>query len=130
MNEISNTKLLNMLDELNLPNHSMEPKKALRELIIFDNSPEILANNFINSIGNNHLGVYFYELAFVLDFVLFLLEHSDKKRAICILGLLNDLAYFEFSYKNEFEYKYGKQIGEKLVSFQDEYFEEKLARYL
>lgn len=130
MNKLSNNELLNMLDKLKIPSTSTELKTALRELIIFKDSPENLANNFINSIGNNHSGVYFYTLAFVLDFVIFLLEHSDKKRAICILGLLNDLAYFEFSYKNEVEYEYAGKIKEKLAYFQDEYFEEKLANYL
>ena len=71
----------------------------LLEQIININSQEgnTLAEAFINTIGNNHSGVYCVEYKWAIAFLVQLYQNSDPSsmRAIAIYGILNDLYYFE-----------------------------------
>ena len=129
----SNFDFLTMLEELDLPSSVSQEKEkkikqAFKKLILFDkNNAEEIANCFIDPVANNHLGVYYRELYFVLDLLILLLDNSknNRARAICILGILNDLAYFELDSAENFK-QIDIEIRKKLNMFTDEYFDIRL----
>ena len=129
----SNFDFLTMLEELDLPSSVSQEKEkkikqAFKKLILFDkNNAEEIANCFIDTVANNHLGVYYRELYFVLDLLILLLDNSknNRARAICILGILNDLAYFELDSAENFK-QIDIEIRKKLNMFTDEYFDIRL----
>ena len=129
----SNFDFLTMLEELDLPSSVSQEKKkkikqAFKKLILFDkNNAEEIANCFIDTVANNHLGVYYRELYYVLDLLVLLLNNSknNQDRAICVLGILNDLAYFELD-SAENSKQIDIEIRKKLNMFTDEYFDIRL----
>ncbi|MDO4880084.1 MAG: hypothetical protein Q3983_02285 [Capnocytophaga sp.] len=56
-----------------------------------------VADTFLNTIGNNHSGVYWVEYHWAIAFLVEYYNHSDPNspQSIAIYGILNDLYYFE-----------------------------------
>ncbi len=88
----------------------------------------ILGNQVINSVGNNHQGIFFPIAEDLIDILVVILNNSENnyKRKLLILGILNDLYYFDLDSKSKEDLnlnnKY-KSIKSKLSNFSDENFQ-------
>lgn len=87
-----------------------------------------LGNQVINSIGNNHQGIFFPIAEDLIDILVIILNNSQNnhKRKLLILGILNDLYYFDLDAKSKEDLnlinKY-ESIKSKLSNFSDENFQ-------
>ena len=60
------------------------------------NQAEKVGDKLINTLGNNHEGVYYPVVLKALDYVIAIANNTDSKACrICALAVLNDLYYFE-----------------------------------
>jgi hypothetical protein len=88
----------------------------------------VLGNQVINSVGNNHQGIFFPIAEDLIDILVVILNNSENnyKRKLLILGILNDLYYFDLDSKSKEDLnlnnKY-KSIKSKLSNFSDENFQ-------
>ena len=71
---------------------------ALREVVSLnhEHDAERIKNMVLNSVGNNHEGIYYPVVLKALDFLIRIQKETTSKICkICVLGVLNDLYYFQ-----------------------------------
>lgn len=119
-------------DNTNFPNHLRKDdmQNLLYKVIDISQKEDAnaLGNQVINSVGNNHQGIFFPIVEDLIDILVIILNNSQNnhKRKILILGILNDLYYFDLDSKSKQDLnlnsKY-RSIKSKLSNFSDENFE-------
>lgn len=112
-----------------------EIKDILQNIIYLKpETANIVSDELINKIGNNHTGVCFIEFDWVIEFLITVLKNSvsNRTRSICILSMLNDLCCFKIMEKyphdnNLEEIKFN--LKNKLEMYCDEYFEIEIKKF-
>ncbi|WP_109079079.1 hypothetical protein [Aggregatibacter kilianii] len=127
VNQLGFKKVYNVIDE-----NGKEIKDILQDIIYLKpGMANPVSDELVNKIGNNHMGGYFVEFDWVIDFLITILENSssNRSRAICILSILNDLSYFEiiekYSHKTDID-KFKFALRNKLDMYSDKFFEDKV----
>ncbi len=119
-------------DNTNLPNDLS--KDNIKNLLyrVVDISPSedasVLGDEVINSIGSNHQGIFFPIVEDLIDVLVVILTHSQNnhKRKLLILGILNNLYYFDLDSRSKKDLRLNNKyqsIKSKLSGFSDENFQ-------
>jgi len=103
--------------------------QSLLNLIYLDDSSEseMVAEQFVNSIGNNHYGIYYPIITELIDHLLVIEKYTESKVCkMCTKCILNDLYYFEpdIGESKMWDVKSLKDhVQKKLSAFSDEHFD-------
>lgn len=99
---------------------------ALKKLIMLDNpkDSEDVAGELINSIGNNHMGVYYPVAEKAIELIIFIEKASERETCkICAKAILNDLYYFKPELNMDTKYsaeEFECIMKKKLSAYSDE----------
>ena len=137
MKNMNNQELLNSVENKILKHKENYSENQIKELIeIFNEIINVKTENadnigdrYIDAIGNDHSGTYFFENVWTIDLLIKILENSIKNRArsIFCIASLNELYYFELGYLKELsmeEWEYERKKMKKLLyPYSDKFYD-------
>ena len=143
MKNMNNQELLNSVENEILKHKENYSENQIKELIeIFNEIINVKTENadnigdrYIDAIGNDHSGTYFFENVWTIDLLIKILENSIKNRArsIFCIASLNELYYFELGYLKELsmeEWEYERKKMKKLLyPYSDKFYDGLLEKY-
>lgn len=143
MKNMNNQELLNSVENEILKHKENYSENQIKELIeIFNEIINVKTENadnigdrYIDAIGNDHSGIYFFENVWTIDLLIKILENSIKNRArsIFCIASLNELYYFELGYLKELsmeEWEYERKKMKKLLyPYSDKFYDGLLEKY-
>ena len=143
MKNMNNQELLDSVENEILKHKDNYSENQIKELIeIFNEIINVKTENadnigdrYIDAIGNDHSGTYFFENVWTIDLLIKILENSIKNRArsIFCIASLNELYYFELGYLKELsmeEWEYERKKMKKLLyPYSDKFYDGLLEKY-
>lgn len=143
MKNMNNQELLDSVENEILKHKENYSENQIKELIeIFNEIINVKTENadnigdrYIDAIGNDHSGTYFFENVWTIDLLIKILENSIKNRArsIFCIASLNELYYFELGYLKELsmeEWEYERKKMKKLLyPYSDKFYDGLLEKY-
>ena len=140
---MNNQELLDSVENEILKHKDNYSENQIKELIeIFNEIINVKTENadnigdrYIDAIGNDHSGTYFFENVWTIDLLIKILENSIKNRArsIFCIASLNELYYFELGYLKELsmeEWEYERKKMKKLLyPYSDKFYDGLLEKY-
>ena len=143
MKNMNNQELLNSVENEILKHKENYSENQIKELIeIFNEIINVKTENadnigdrYIDAIGNDHSGTYFFENVWTIDLLIKILENSSKNRARIIFcsSVLNDLYYFVLDDSDKFSKdKYWsefRKVKKLLYPYSDKFYDGLLEKY-
>ena len=143
MKNMNNQELLNSVENEILKHKENYSENQIKELIeIFNEIINVKTENadnigdrYIDAIGNDHSGTYFFENVWTIDLLIKILENSSKNRARIIFcsSVLNDLYYFVLDDSDKFSkdeyWSEFRKVKKLLYPYSDKFYDGLLEKY-